>query len=184
MGETLLHVDQKQDLSHSIEARLSYAEVLRRGISGKILDPRSIFKNYEHGGSKRTTTGSNYDPPLEVSRPPSRDNLDCSSQHSRSTSEKRGNHGHSQSSPNRSLCDGFTHIPYSPPKKVTGQWLIPHRSCGERSTQEHTPAISNTPCDDDPQIPRFSGGEEDGEKRSLGLSITEHSNDVTSGQSL
>ncbi|GAB4829995.1 hypothetical protein Ancab_019639 [Ancistrocladus abbreviatus] len=142
----------------------------------------SIFKNYEHGGSKRTTAGSNYDPPSEVSRPLPRDEFDRCIQRSRSIGEKRNNHEHSPSRPNRPCSDGETRIPSSQSKKEIGQCLLSCRSYGDvKSSHKHTLAISNRPySDDDPRIPRTIGGEEDSEKRSLGLSITKHSNDVTS----
>ncbi|GAB4827646.1 hypothetical protein Ancab_034531 [Ancistrocladus abbreviatus] len=110
----------------------------------------SIFKNYEHDGSKRTTASSNYDSPWEVSRPPPRDKTDRCMQHNWSSDKKRNNHEHS--------------------------------SYGEvKSSHELTPAISNKPCsDDDPHIPRTINREKNNEKRSLGFSIAERSNDVTS----
>ncbi|GAB4860398.1 hypothetical protein Ancab_035556 [Ancistrocladus abbreviatus] len=50
-----------------------------------------------------------------------------------------------------------------------------------RNSHEHFSIFSNRPSsDDDPRIPRTSGGEEDNAKRSLGFFTAERSNNVTS----
>ncbi|GAB4858694.1 hypothetical protein Ancab_010168 [Ancistrocladus abbreviatus] len=63
--------------------------------------------------------------------------------------------------------------------------ILHQRSCGDmRGSHKLFLACSNRPnSDDDPFIPRSSGGEVCSGKRSLGISIAERSNDVTSSPS-
>ncbi|GAB4824545.1 hypothetical protein Ancab_007421 [Ancistrocladus abbreviatus] len=143
-----------------------------------------IFKNYEHGGSKRTFVGSNYDPSSEVSQPSPKDEFDQSMQHSRCSDDFNNNQEHSLLSPIRSykecLDDSLTSNSQS--KHEAGCGLSSRRSCGDmRSSHKLFLACSNRPSnDDDPRLLRSSGREMGNGKRSLGFSNAEGSNDVTS----
>ncbi|GAB4849781.1 hypothetical protein Ancab_004578, partial [Ancistrocladus abbreviatus] len=114
-----------------------------------------IFKNYECDGSKRTFTGSNYDPPSEVSKPPPRgafsprDESDQSLQSGQCSDDANKNQEHSLLSPIRSYRKCLVDSHTSQSKHEAGG-RVSCRSCGDlRGSRKLFPAWSNRPSSDD-----------------------------------